>query len=85
MNVVRKIVVLMAFAMLAAGCWTAVATAAVAVEGGAYVGVGFDHMLTESLTLSPCSLYSTPISDDAEGLSGIDDESAFDPSVALSY
>jgi uncharacterized protein (TIGR02001 family) len=51
----------------------------------AEIGVAVDYLLSENLTLSPSYIYSTPISDDAEDISGIDDESAFGLSVAFSF
>ncbi|MDT8445036.1 MAG: TorF family putative porin, partial [Desulfuromonadales bacterium] len=51
MQVVRKIAVLMAFAVVSVVCVTSVATAEVEVEGGAYVGV-FDKYLWRGFDLS---------------------------------
>lgn len=48
-------------------------------------GVGIDYALTDQLTLSPSFLYSTPISDDAENIAGIDDEMTAGLNITFSF
>lgn len=48
-------------------------------------GVGLDYLISDQLSLSPTFVYSSPISDDAEDISGIDDESVFGINLAVSF
>lgn len=47
--------------------------------------VGVDYAVTEQISVSPSVLYSTPLSDDAEDIAGIDDELTGGVSVSLVF
>lgn len=46
---------------------------------------GVDYALNEQVTISPAVLFSTPISDDAEDVGGLDDEFVAGVTVALNF
>lgn len=48
-------------------------------------GLSLDYAVTEQVSLTPSFIYSTPISDDAEDIAGIDDETAAGLTVTLSF
>lgn len=48
-------------------------------------GVSAEYALTEAISLSPTFIYSTPISDDAEDIGGIDDEISFGLTATFSF
>lgn len=51
----------------------------------AELSAGIDYALTEQLSLSPSLIFSTPISDDAEDLAGLEDEFLAGVTLTLSF
>lgn len=51
----------------------------------AELNLGLDYALTDQISLSPTIQYSTPLSDDAEDIAGIDDEMSAGLSVTFSF
>ena len=49
------------------------------------LSVGADFALTDQITLSPSFLYSEPLSDDAEDIAGIDDETVVGLTVTFAF
>jgi hypothetical protein len=49
------------------------------------LSVGVDFALTDQITLSPSFLYSEPLSDDAEDIAGIDDETVVGLTVTFAF
>ncbi|WP_291315547.1 hypothetical protein [Desulfuromonas sp.] len=51
----------------------------------AELSLGLDYSVTDQIVVSPAVIYSTPMSDDAEDISGIDDEFMGGVTVALNF
>jgi len=51
----------------------------------AELSAGLDYALTDQITLSPAVIYSTPLSNDAEDLAGLDDEFMGGLTLTLSF
>lgn len=51
----------------------------------AELNLGLDYAVTEQVSVSPSVQFSTPLSDDAENISGIDDESMAGLTVTLTF
>lgn len=51
----------------------------------AELSVGLDYALTDQVTVSPLVLFSTPLSNDAEDFTGIDDEIMAGLTIALNF
>lgn len=51
----------------------------------AELSVGLDYAVNEQVTITPAALVSTPMSDDAEDMAGLEDESAFTVTATLTF